>query len=246
MLPPRPSPRACGAGASAYAQYRAALAEGRPRRLLVRTVLTLAAAVAVSWVWGWRVGLAAAVLVAVADTVHRWRTHEAVRTWRKGALGERRTARMLRPLARRGYTILHDRAIPGSRANVDHLVIGGGGVFVVDTKHWGRDRRVTRRGRYVRVGRASGDQVARAVRYEAARVSELLTRSAGRRVEVTPVLAIHGPSVPMLRVMKANGVPMLRASQVRGWIARRPVRLSPAETAALIEAAGRLLPPYTG
>ncbi|GHE29472.1 hypothetical protein GCM10017673_35090 [Streptosporangium violaceochromogenes] len=80
-------------------------------------------------------GPAAAVLVAVADTVHRWRTHEAVRTWRKGALGERRTARMPRPLARRGYTILHDRAIPGSRANVDHLVIGGAGVFVVDTKH---------------------------------------------------------------------------------------------------------------
>ncbi|MGW4424540.1 nuclease-related domain-containing protein [Streptosporangium sp. NPDC004631] len=128
---------------------------------------------------------------------------------------------------------------------VDHLVIGSAGVFVVDTKHWSRDRRVTQRGRYVRVGRASGEQVARAVRYEAARVSELLTRSAGRPVEVTPVLAIHGSSVPMLRVMHADGVPMLRAAQVRGWIARRPARLSQAGTAALVEAAGRLLPPYT-
>ncbi|MGW0593978.1 nuclease-related domain-containing protein [Streptosporangium sp. NPDC002607] len=63
-----------------------------------------------------------AALVALADALHRWRSHEAVRTWRKGAAGERRTARMLRPLTRNGYTVMHDRALPSGRANVDHLV----------------------------------------------------------------------------------------------------------------------------
>jgi hypothetical protein len=38
--------------------------------------------------------------------------------------GERRTARQLRPLLRAGRTVLHDLAIPQSRANGDHLLIG--------------------------------------------------------------------------------------------------------------------------
>jgi hypothetical protein len=50
--------------------------------------------------------------------------------------GERRTARLLGPLKRHGRAILHDLAVPGSRANIDHLVIGPGGVFVVDSKQY--------------------------------------------------------------------------------------------------------------
>src|SRR5918995_4523079 len=48
--------------------------------------------------------------------------------WRRGAVGERRTARLLAPLERHGWAVLHDLAIPGSKANIDHLVIGPGGV----------------------------------------------------------------------------------------------------------------------
>jgi hypothetical protein len=50
--------------------------------------------------------------------------------------GERRTARLLGPLKQHGWAILHDLAVPGSRANIDHLVIGPGGVFVVDSKQY--------------------------------------------------------------------------------------------------------------
>jgi hypothetical protein len=54
--------------------------------------------------------------------------------WRRGAVGERRTARLLGPLERQGWAVLHDLAVPRSRANLDHLVIGPGGVFVIDSK----------------------------------------------------------------------------------------------------------------
>jgi hypothetical protein len=43
---------------------------------------------------------------------------------RRGAAGERRTARLLSPLERQGWAVLHDLAVHGSRANLDHLVIG--------------------------------------------------------------------------------------------------------------------------
>jgi Nuclease-related domain len=56
--------------------------------------------------------------------------------WRQGAAGERRTARLLAPLERQGWAILHDLAVPGSAANLDHLVIGPGGVFVIDSKQY--------------------------------------------------------------------------------------------------------------
>ncbi len=50
---------------------------------------------------------------------------------------EKQTARTLAPLAGLGYFLLADRCWPGTRrAQVDLIVIGPGGVFIVDTKAW--------------------------------------------------------------------------------------------------------------
>jgi Nuclease-related domain len=67
----------------------------------------------------------------------RFRLSPEALAWRRGAAGERRTARLLAPLERQGWAVLHDLAVPGSRANLDHLVIGPGGVFVIDSKQYG-------------------------------------------------------------------------------------------------------------
>ena len=53
------------------------------------------------------------------------------------AVSERRIADALSRLAGRGYHLLPDRQWPGSRrAQVDLVVVGPGGVFIVDTKWW--------------------------------------------------------------------------------------------------------------
>ncbi|MGO1318076.1 MAG: NERD domain-containing protein [Cellulomonadaceae bacterium] len=53
------------------------------------------------------------------------------------AVTEKRTAKALAPLAAAGYHLLADRAWPGSRrAQVDMIVVGPGGVFIVDTTAW--------------------------------------------------------------------------------------------------------------
>ncbi|MFL6217548.1 MAG: nuclease-related domain-containing protein, partial [Actinomycetes bacterium] len=49
----------------------------------------------------------------------RFRPSPDAVAWRRGASGERRTARLLDPLERHGWAVLHDLAVPGSRANVD-------------------------------------------------------------------------------------------------------------------------------
>ena len=51
---------------------------------------------------------------------------------------ERQVAGKLGALNAAGYTFLHDRGWPGSRggAQIDHVLIGPGGLFIVDTKAW--------------------------------------------------------------------------------------------------------------
>jgi Nuclease-related domain len=66
----------------------------------------------------------------------RFRPSQDAVAWRRGAVGKRRTARLLGPLERDAWVVLHDLAVPRSRANLDHLVIGPGGVFVVDSKRY--------------------------------------------------------------------------------------------------------------
>jgi Nuclease-related domain len=56
--------------------------------------------------------------------------------WARGAAGERRNATRLEKLVEgQPVSFLHDRRIPGSRANIDHIAIGPSGVFVVDSKN---------------------------------------------------------------------------------------------------------------
>jgi hypothetical protein len=61
---------------------------------------------------------------------------QSVRSWGKGAVGEEALGAKLNTHASERVVVLHDRKIPGSRANIDHLVIAPGGVFVIDAKHY--------------------------------------------------------------------------------------------------------------
>ncbi|MEV1168729.1 hypothetical protein [Nonomuraea sp. NPDC049784] len=100
------------------AQYRAQWRAGQPRRLLVRLTLPVAAFAGAAWAWSWWAGLVAAAVVALVDTVKRWRVHSPAGAWRKGAIGERTTARRLHALNLAGYAAPHDRQLPRARANI--------------------------------------------------------------------------------------------------------------------------------
>jgi Nuclease-related domain len=83
-----------------------------------------------------RAGLVGLAVAALVSWRLRFRPSEQVKAWRRGAAGERHTARLLDRLTRDGYVVFHDLAVPGSPANVDHLVIGPSGVFIIDSKQW--------------------------------------------------------------------------------------------------------------
>jgi hypothetical protein len=143
-LPAQPPAGSLGSpGRSALAAYRRRRAEelaAWTRTLAWRTPLVAAAGLVVHVLaaraglpHGGLVGLAVAALVGWRL---RFRPSEQARAWQRGAHGERHTARLLDRLTRDGYVVFHDLAVPGSPANVDHLVIGPTGLFVIDSKQW--------------------------------------------------------------------------------------------------------------
>jgi hypothetical protein len=57
--------------------------------------------------------------------------------WERGAEGEEAVAAALAQLPSETWTVFHDVKWPGRRyANVDHIVVGPPGVFVIDAKNW--------------------------------------------------------------------------------------------------------------
>lgn len=65
------------------------------------------------------------------------RLMRAAKLYERGADGEAATARALDALPKDQWTVFHDVRWPGRKlANVDHVVVGPGGVFVIDSKNW--------------------------------------------------------------------------------------------------------------
>jgi hypothetical protein len=92
--------------------------------------------------------------------------------------------------------VLHDLAVPGSRANLDHLVIGPGGVFVVDSKQYRGRLQLEPSGRLWH-GRHPLAPTLRAVSREADQAGQVLPHPG---VVVLPVVAVHGAQVPWGKV----------------------------------------------
>lgn len=61
---------------------------------------------------------------------------QTTRAWRQGSLGESKLARALGRIDRDDVLILNDRKVPGSRGNIDHIVVAPTGIYVVDAKSY--------------------------------------------------------------------------------------------------------------
>lgn len=70
--------------------------------------------------------------LAVALSEERQHT----KSWDRGAIGEERLGARLDGLAADGLAVLHDRCIPGSKANIDHIAITRAGIWVIDAKRY--------------------------------------------------------------------------------------------------------------
>ena len=190
-----------------YEKLAAGHRAGRSRRLIVN--LSMAVAIAVgAWIafheqyptfFPWIMGVI--VFIGFAKAVVE---PDHVRAWGIGAEGERVTQRELAKLAD-GYEVINDRQIPGERGNIDHLVIGPGGVWVVESKRMVGKLTIRDDEVYVR-GRKTGmvDQVLHQVE-----VLESLLQDAGlSEIPIRPILFVQKADASFFR-SRPLGVPIV-------------------------------------
>jgi len=217
-----------------------------------RAVVCVIVALAFTLWKGWRVGLTAAAIVAIVDTVYQSKTLALIPAAARVTSAQRRTRRRLYLLRPFGYMAIHTRVIPGSDSVIDHLVIGPGGVYAVDSERW--DRRLPVR--TLAGGTASAplmyhgpysqkDRLAHA-RWEAAQAARLLSEDLGEEISVQPVMVIYGPTVPWV-VTNLRGVDVFAGRRVGKYFRTRKKsnksgRLDWEEAGAIYAAAERVLP----
>jgi hypothetical protein len=226
-------------GASAQAEYRHRRATERAawtRTMPWRVAVVLATGVTVGLLAAQVAPDLAGLLALLATACVAWRlwfrpSFDSL-AWRRGAAGERRTARLLAPLERQGWAVLHDLAIPGSAANIDHLVIGPGGVVVIDTKQYRGRLHLDRYG-FLWHGRHLLISTLRRVRWQADQADEVLGIA---DIQVAAIVAVHGVGVPW-GCLGADGVTVVPARRVPDLLRALPPVLGPERVAWLADRA---------
>jgi hypothetical protein len=226
-------------GASAHAQYlhrRATELATWTRTLPWRVAVVLVTGLVAWLLTAQLVARLAAVATLVAAAGMGWalrfRLSPNALAWWHGAAGERRTAHLLAPLERRGWAVLHDLGIPGSAANIDHLVIGPSGVAVIHSKQY-RGRLWLDSHGLLRHGRLLLVSPLRKVRWEADQADEVLGIA---DIQVTAVMAVRGTNVPLGR-LQADGVIVVPARRVPDLLQALPPILGPERVAWLADRA---------
>jgi Nuclease-related domain len=171
------------------------------------------------------------------------------RAWRTGAIGEDAVAEHLAANCPRAV-VLHDRPMPGSRANIDHIAIAPTGVLVIDAKRY--------RGKIEVRKPLFGDEKLVVSGRDKTKLVEGLRRQVDA---VRAALALIEQQVPVGGCFcflnpdgqaGGSGIPLLRTLSVDGFALYYPRRLSkrlnrdgpvsPEQIAVLAEALVELFP----
>ena len=136
------------------------------------------------WLW-------IAIVATISAVIWYLRLFPIARRFNRGERGERHVADMLEELRSNGYRPIHD--IVGDGFNVDHVLVGPGGVFAIETKYRSGKGEVTVRNEGVFVGdRLEEKDCLKQARGSAAAIRELIHESCGRREWVTPIVVFVG------------------------------------------------------
>jgi len=145
----------------------------------------------------------------------------------RGVVGEIEVGEALDRLGPEWH-VLHALPVDVDHADIDHLVIGPSGVFVISTRnHTGSDVWASQRTflvagvRYPHI---------RDMEYEMGRAERLLTAAAGRAVEVSGILAVVAPKSLLVREEQRD-VAVLESSNLVAWLLRHKRALAPVDVA---------------
>lgn len=159
--------------------------------------------------------------------------------WAAGADGERRAAAALRELPD-GWVVLHDRLLrPGtSLTNLDHVVVGPGGVFLVDAKNWAGGLSVHDDNLWQHAGRSSAKG---AELDKLAGFAGELEKALG--VPVVPLVALAGGHSGRFKAQRVRGVEVVPHRRLAKWLRRQPITTDAISAELLARKIAHLYPP---
>lgn len=160
----------------------------------------------------------------------------AAESWGAGGELERTTASRLGELTPQGWLLLHDVHWPGRPlANLDHVLVGPGGVVVVDAKNWTGTVEV--RDGVLRQNGYSRNPAVDGALGQAAAVAALL--EAPHRHLVRSIICLTGQ--PDFADVTGSGVRVLGINHVVARVAALPAVLDPPTVAGLYSLLGEQL-----
>ncbi|HRW18449.1 MAG TPA: nuclease-related domain-containing protein [Dermatophilaceae bacterium] len=232
--------KAGGSAEAAYAQMRTEWLRRKRRFFALVGLGLLAAAVVLNLLlvplggmWTWNAGLLTGILLALWMTA-RDSPPSAVENWLIGSWGEQRTERELRRLPPQ-WSVFHD--IETEFGNIDHVVVGPGGVFVIDTKSWyGRTTVIGDVPQVEVPGRRRVDRrtaVAGQVKSLAVQTSSRVHKSTRIRVFVVPVVAIWGD---MEQRAAGDSCHFIAGDHLVEWLTSRPISVADSRISQIADA----------
>jgi hypothetical protein len=149
-------------------------------------------------------GLLGGVLFVFVAVVSVWlglRIRRKLRkswNYRLGAIGEQVVGRELDQLMSHGYRVFHDVQI--GDWNIDHVVVGPGGVFAIETKTWRKPSKkanlaakITFDGEaLILPGKKPNPRAVQQARDNARSLSDWIAKAVAENVPVVPVVALPG------------------------------------------------------
>jgi Nuclease-related domain len=234
-------PRGSRPGASAQAAYRRRRNKEREQwrddwRWRSRSGRVIAAALGVgllftlamgAWL-GWQMAVLAGLLVW-----WRLRFHPSANAsfWRRQAMVQRRTAGRLDQLKQERWLVLHDVALPGWSASLDHLVIGPTGAWAIESwsSTWPPRRRLATSVRSAPVTSGPRPELS----WKAEAIADSL---AGTGIPVRPLLCLRvGIRLPRRRVVQ--GIPLVALRRLPDLVRQgsrvQPIQVEQASARAL-------------
>jgi hypothetical protein len=164
--------------------------------------------------------------------------HTDERAWRLGADGEEKVAAQLAKAAKKDprWRFLHAIPVGDQSSDIDHLIVGPGGVFTVNTKHHPRAKIWVGGNTFMVNGRR--EPYIRNSRHEAARAAKLLTAACRFPVHVEGlVVTVNADDVVVKNA--PDGVSVVPRMQVATWLLRHGDILTPDQREAIFDAARR-------
>jgi hypothetical protein len=164
--------------------------------------------------------------------------HTAERAWRVGADGEEAVAARLARLPD-AWRVLHAVPIGTGASDIDHVVIGPGGVYTVNAKH--HPRTTVWIGGNTFMVNGQKQPYVRNSRYEASRASEILSALAGFPVIVTGLIAVVGAHDGLTIKCQPPGgdVYVVPRKKITDWLLQRGPVLTTEQVGDLFEIARR-------